>query len=100
FRGSAFAGCASVPTLKLMSIPVSRSVAVERSLACFAARSIPSARANARQRKSPAQRPGAMAWNATERLEARHHALETQQAGQRFKFQPLVVAEAHDQRKT
>src|SRR5262245_6038644 len=34
FRGSAFAGCASAaaPTLTLMSIPVSRSVAVERSL--------------------------------------------------------------------
>src|SRR6476620_11909923 len=102
FRGSAFAGCASAaaPTLTLMSIPVSRSVAVERSLACFAARSIPSARANARQRKSPAQTPGAIAWNATDRLEARHHGLETQQVGQRLKFPPLVVAEAHDQRKT
>src|SRR5215475_10017424 len=35
FRGSAFASCASAaaPTLTLMSIPVSRSVAVERSLA-------------------------------------------------------------------
>src|SRR5215475_8982957 len=50
------------------------------------------------QTKRPAQRPGAARLGCDGTiLEAGHHALETQEVGERFKFAPLVVAEAHDQ---
>src|SRR5207249_4210278 len=110
FRGSAFLGCgsAAAPTVTLMSISVSRSVAgrAKSSALCGAVDTVGprhgrrSARANARG-KQKARHVGRalLVWNATERLEARHHAVETQQMGQRFKLSPLVVAEAHDQRE-
>src|SRR5262245_509103 len=52
------------------------------------------------QTKRPAAEAGRCSIGMmTERLEAGHHALETEQMGERFKLPPLVVAEAHDQRK-
>src|SRR5262249_27608688 len=76
---------------------------VSRSLARFTTGGIPPAGAlssdSARQQKPGTKGRAKLARDATERLEARHHALETEQVGERFKLPPLVVAKAHDQGK-
>src|SRR6516225_3803440 len=103
FRASAFAGCgsAAAPTLTLMSMSVSRSFAGQpKSSALYDRGNTAGPRALERSRaKTKARRKGRAKLDrgATERLEARHHALETEQVGERFKFPPLVVAKAHDQ---
>src|SRR5438034_10653240 len=52
-----------------------------------------------RPQKSPAQCRAFSSERAHGHSEAGHHALKAKQMGERFKFAPLVVTEAHDQRE-
>src|SRR5262245_24361582 len=55
----------------------------------------------AAKKKSPARKGRAQSPGKVQpfKSEARHHAVETEQVGERLELTPLIVVEAHDQRK-